>query len=182
MNMPINTAIKTGEKGFSAVYEQICNFLAVSSVSEPNETIKGLISRCLIELSDDSFLNAQDFHNTISILFDISIPNHQIQNAIDQMMDEGNLLQPTTNFVLDHGYGQKIRGDIHEAVQLELFVKTHWLKEVGQTFEKLPQDKLWSSLKRFCFQFSGVTDFKQLPSLIQLSRHQTIMRQVYPHY
>lgn len=151
MNMPINTAIKFGEKGFSAVYEQICNFLAVSSVSEPNETIKGLISLCLIELSDDSFSNAQDFHDTINILFDISIPEHQIQNIVDQMIDEGKLLQHATNVVLDPDYRQTLIDRIKKTEQLEASVKKHWLEEIEKKTKKLPSGEYWKSLKRYLY-------------------------------
>ena len=76
-------------KGFSSVFEQMCNFMAVAKTGKPNETVEGLIQLCFVLKPEEKFSINASFAEQIEQLFGLEIPEHQIQAILETMTRKG---------------------------------------------------------------------------------------------
>jgi len=137
-------------KGFSSVFEQMCNFMAVAKTGKPNETVEGLIQLCFVLKPEDKFQIYASFAEQIELLFGLEIPEHQIQVAIEAMTNKGIVSKPAgTNFVLDVKLKQQIKERIEGAQKLEERVKKSWLESIAQKYPELPIEKMWPTLQGY---------------------------------
>jgi len=139
---------KVSARTFSRAFDQMCNFVAVSKVGRPAETIKGLVQFCFIEQLTGRFDGSSSVADHIDTVFGIRISETQIQAVIDEMVGSGILLRPSgTNLVLASGARADLLGKIQDAKTLEEKVKVKWIEEVAEKFPDLPIDRMWGTLR-----------------------------------
>jgi hypothetical protein len=141
-------ASKKIARTFSRAFEQMVNFVAISKVGSPADTIRGLVQFCFVEPQGQQFESSASIAEYIDTLFGIRIPDVQVQSALDEMAASRVLLRPAgTNFVLAHGVRTDLLGRIGDARALEDRVKKKWLEDVVKNHPNLPIDRMWSTLR-----------------------------------
>lgn len=146
----MNQGEKIIVKGFSAVFEQMCNFMAVAKTGKPNETVEGLIQLCFVLKSEEKFSTNASFAEQIEQLFGLEIPEHQIQVSLEKMTSKGILSRLAgTNIVLNVELRQEIQGKIKESQELEEHVKESWLESIAHKYPELPTEMIWSTLQGY---------------------------------
>ena len=137
-------------KGFSNVFEHMCNFMAVAQTGKPSETIEGLVQLCFVLNPSEKFSTSTSFVEEIEQLFGLVIPEHQIQAALDVMIRKGIVSSPAgTNIILNINLRQKIEERIKESHGLEERVKESWLKSIVQKYPELPIERMWPTLQGY---------------------------------
>lgn len=137
-------------KGFSSVFEQMCNFMAVAKTGKPNETVEGLIQLCFVLKPEENFSTNASFAEQIEQLFGLEIPEHQIQVALETTTRKGIVSRPAgTNIVLDVKLKQQINERIDKSQKLEEYVKESWLESIAQKYQELPIEKMWPALQGY---------------------------------
>lgn len=137
-------------KGFSSVFEQMCNFMAVAKTGKPSETIEGLVQLCFVLKPSEKFSTSTSFVEEIEQLFGLVIPKHQIQAALDVMIRKGIVSRPAgTNIILNINLRQKIEERIKKSHGLEERVKESWLKSIVQKYPELPIERMWPTLQGY---------------------------------
>lgn len=141
---------KVSARTFSRAFEQMCNFVAISKVGNPAETIRGLVQYCFLDPQGWRFDAPASIAEFIDTTFGIRIEDTQIQVVIDEMTSTGTLLKPAgTNFVLATGARAELLGQIAEASTLEERVKGKWLEWVEKEYPDLPIDRMWGALRTY---------------------------------
>jgi hypothetical protein len=84
---------KTSEIKFNLMYENICDFIAVSKVGDRTKTIQGLIKLCLSENQNIDYENAKHFCNAISEYYGLYIDESELNIELDRLEKQGNLLK-----------------------------------------------------------------------------------------
>jgi len=165
----MNQGEKIIVKGFSNVFEQMCNFMAVAKTGKPSETLEGLVQLCFVLRPKEKFSTNIQFVEEIEQLFGLEIPEHQIQDTLKVMISKGSISRPAgTNIVLDIKLRQQIEGRIKKSQDLEERVKKSWLKSIIQKYPILPIEKMWPVLQGYlsrAFRRHGL----QTASLLDLS-------------
>jgi hypothetical protein len=137
-------------KGFSSVFEQMCNFMAVAKTGKPNETVEGLIQLCFVLKPEENFSTIASFAEQIEQLLGLEIPEHQIQVALETMTNKGIVSRPAgTNIVLDVKLKQQINERIDKSQKLEEYVKESWLESIAQKYQERPIEKMWPALQGY---------------------------------
>jgi len=140
-------------RNFKSTFEQMCNFVAVSSLGEPSETIKGLVQLCFLVFPEEQYDSPGAFCSIIEALFGITIPMGQVQSALDELEDSGALSRPAgTNYALEARIEQELAGRIKEARELEAQVKSTWFDSLNTTYPELPLEKSWDALRKYLFR------------------------------
>ena len=157
-------------KGFSSVFEQMCNFMAVAKTGKPNETVEGLIQLCFVLKPEEKFSINASFAEQIEQLFGLEIPEHQIQAILETMTRKGIVSRPAgTNIVLDVELKKQINERIAASKELEERVKESWLESIAQKYPELPIENMWPTLQGYlsrAFRRHGMqTAFLMDPSI-----------------
>lgn len=146
----MNQGEKIIVKGFSNVFEHMCNFMAVAKTGRPNETLEGLIQLCFVLKPEEKFSTNASFAEQIEQLFGLEIPKHQIQVALETMTSKRIVSKPVgTNIVLNVKLKQQIKEKIEESQELEERVKESWLESIAQKYPELPIEKMWPALQGY---------------------------------
>lgn len=105
---------------FSRTFEKMCNFIGVAKIGNPQATIRGLITICLYEFPDDKINTTKQFKTTIHTLFGLSIPEEQIELALNELISKKIIRQPgNTNYHLEASALESLKKDIDETQTLE---------------------------------------------------------------
>lgn len=134
-------------------FEQMCNFVAVSSVRDYEDAIKQLVLQCFVILPEDTFHEAKQLSEAVEVLFGLRFPEHQIEQAIDGLLQDQMLLRPVgTGLVIQ----PQLRGERQAAIQtaqdLESKVRDEWLETVALSSPALPFDRVWKALSDYLAQ------------------------------
>jgi hypothetical protein len=148
MGTSSKTEIKV--RGFSSVYEQMCNFLAVSKTGQPEETIRGLVTLCFVSFPDQAFSTPDHLRDTIERWFGVSIPNHRIESAVRYLEESGTLSRPAgSNYLLRLDIRDMLHNRIQESVALENRVKSSWIESIRATHPSLPPEDAWAAFRKY---------------------------------
>lgn len=147
--MTMETSERIKSNVFSRTFEQMCNFIAVSKTGDADETVRGLITLCLLEFPGDSYISAECFKRTIEALFGIVIPEFQIEKQLDELEKNGMIGRPTNDYRLDNKTKQILNKNIEEATGLEERVKSKWFEQLKDTYPTLPVDDAWKTLRAY---------------------------------
>lgn len=134
---------------FSKTFEQMCNFIAVAKTGDSRETIKGLITLCLLELPEDRLNTSEQFRETIETLFGLSIPLVQIDESLHELERTGAISKVTTNYKLSQNIIDTLKKKIDEANALEERVKSTWFLQLQATYPTLPLQETWKTLRDY---------------------------------
>lgn len=135
---------------FSLAFEQMCSIVAISKTKTPHETLNELVLQCFAVLPEDKFHNEQQLAETISTLFGLQIPEHEIQFCLDELLSKGDINQhPEQGFTLPLELRASLQTRINKALALEDRVKQNWLEETLARFPTLPVDHMWDSLRAY---------------------------------
>ena len=145
--MTTDTTERIKSNVFSRTFEQMCNFIAVSKTGDANETVRGLITLCLLEFPGDSYSTSICFKRTIETLFGIVIPDYQIEKALDGLEKSGVISRPTNDYKLDQKVKEVLSKKIKEATGLEERVKSKWFVQLETSHPTLPVDDAWRTLR-----------------------------------
>jgi len=137
-------------RNFSTIFEKMCNFVAVAKIGDPQATIRGLVKLCIFEFPDELFDSATSLRSTIETLFGLTIPNDQIQAALDELEKEELVIRPgNTNYRLKPAAMAVLKQGIDDAQALEKRVKDAWFGELECSYPDLPADEAWQVLRAY---------------------------------
>lgn len=185
--MSNNNSEDMQKSGFSRTFEKMCNFIAVAKTGNPQATIRGLITLCLLEFPDDKINSPEQFKTTIHMLFGISIPEEQIDSALNELISKKIITQPgNTNYRLEHSAMAALQQAIDEAHSLEKRVMATWFEQLKTTYPELSPDNSWKILRAYLqetFRRHGIQAAALLDPTVQTPVEQdaslaTILRQV----
>lgn len=141
---------KITTRSFSRAFEQMCNFIAVAKAGDPRATVHGLVTLCLLKFPDKHFESGDHFRDTIETLFDLAIPNSQIEEALDTLERYEKVRRPAgTNYKLSQTTAKELRQRVQEAIDLEEKVKSTWFAHLKTAYPKLPPDDAWKALRSY---------------------------------
>jgi len=164
-------------KGFSNVFEHMCNFMAVAKTGKPSETLEGLVQLCFVLRPEVQFSINVQFVEEIEQLFGLEIPEHQIQDTLETMISKGSVSRPAgTNIVLDTKLRQQINERIKKSQDLEERAKRSWLESLVQKYPGLPIEKMWPVLQGYlsrAFRRHGMQTASLLDPSIDTSEEYT---------
>ena len=150
MTSSSTTSDKVQSRNFSRTFEQMCNFIAVSKTGNPKETIKGLITLCLLELQPRKLFDAASFRETIETLFGVMIPLSDIESGLDSLENEGAISRPISkSYVLNNDIKSSIRQKVEDARHLEKTIKSSWFKEIEELGLDLDLEATWCALQAY---------------------------------
>lgn len=134
---------------FSAAFEQMC-FVAIASKESPDDVLRQLILHCFVVLPEDQFDSANRLIEAIEVLFGLKVPLYQVQTAVDRLEGEGQIKRPLgTNYVLTPKVKKRLEQRIETAKSLEDTVKQEWFGELEVAYPTLPQDQMWTALRKY---------------------------------
>ncbi len=137
-------------KNFSAAFERMCNFVAISQTKNSQETLRELVLQCFVILPEDKFQHVNEIVNAIEALFGLQVATQDIEGAVDKLLADGLLTRPLgTNYVLDLNIKSSLEKRLHEANQLEDRVRITWFDELSVTSPHLPPETMWKALRNY---------------------------------
>ena len=148
--MPNRTGEKIVSRNFSAAFDQMCNFVAVSKTGDLAQTLEGLVQVCLLRFAEERFTSADQISETIDTIFGLTVPPHQIQLALDALEKRGVVSRPAgTNLALSSDAKSALAKSCRDAEGLEQRVKAAWLEYVSAEYPDLPSDAIWVALRKY---------------------------------
>lgn len=125
----------------------MCNFVAVSKTGRPTETTRGLVHLCFVLFPNERFESAVQISQTIESLLSVSLSTHEVQLALDHLIESGILTRPAgTNLVPEPEAASTLMAQIDAAHALEKRVRDAWLAEVAENFPELAPEACWPAL------------------------------------
>jgi hypothetical protein len=139
--------------GFSAAFEQMCNFVAVAKTGDPEATVLGLVKLCFTILPDEIISEEKQLTDIIDHLFGIKVPVNDVVHALDQLYTAEVLLRDQSGrYTLAAIPRAEIQQRIDDATSLEGRVRAAWQAQIESDFPELPVDKAWLSLRGYLFR------------------------------
>ncbi len=109
-----------------------------------------MILHTLLTFEEEKASNIQDVADILKTIFGVEAPNHQVQEALDQLASARQVHMPMgTNYVLTPDARTKVRGRIDQASRLEERVRMQWLPEIEELFPPLKADLAWAALQGY---------------------------------
>ncbi len=143
-NLAVNSA------NFSRAFQQMCGVFAIAKTHNANETIRELVLQCIVLLPDERFYAAEELSRAIYALFGLQTPVHEVEAAIDVLVDEKRLIKyPGACLTLPNEGRAQLLERISDAQNLENKIKDEWLAEIDIKYPSLPQKDIWEALKRY---------------------------------
>lgn len=165
---------KITSRNFSPVFEKMCNFIAVAKTGDPEATIRGLVTLCLLEFPHELVDTAKPIRNKIEILFGLAIPDAQLEEALSTLERNGSITRPAgTNYQLNQDVANELRQRIQDAEDLEKRVKDNWFVQLEHSYSLFPQDKAWNALRTYLsrtFRRHGIQAAALLDPTVSTSR------------
>lgn len=163
---------KVQPRNFSRAFEQMCNFIAVSKTGDPRETIKGLITLCLLDLKGTKTSEPQEFREMIETLFGVSVPIEEIEQALHTLENTKVVSRPTPNsYVLEDSIRESIKQNVEDAKNLEMIIKDTWFKELEDSDIVLDFGDIWNALQGYLirsFRRHGIQTAALIDSSIEV--------------
>ena len=134
----------------STSFQQMCSFAAIADTRSPDESVRELILHTLSTFDGEKFTTAPTVSRTLLDVFGVEIPNHQIQEALDQLMTDGQIHKPLgTNYVLTTSARTKVQTRIDQSAKLQERVRDTWKAEISKQFVELEFEMVWSALQEY---------------------------------
>ena len=135
---------------FSSIFEKMCNFIAVAKTGDPRATVRGLVTLCLLEFPDKQFYATEPFRITIETLFGLTIPDDQIEAALEELERQNIVTRPgNTNYRLDPAEMETLKQAIDDAQLLEDRVKAAWFEQLEISHPDLQAEDAWTVLRAY---------------------------------
>ncbi len=167
---------KTTSADFGRAFEQMCNFVAVSKAGRPAETIRGLVHLCFVLFPEERFDSADQLAKSIESLLSVSLPPHEVQLALDHLIEGGVLTRPAgTNIVPEREAANALRAQIKSAHALEIRVRDAWLGEVAENYPGLPRNACWPAMTDYlmkAFRRHGIHAAALLDSSVETPQYE----------
>jgi hypothetical protein len=145
---------------FSAAFEQMCSMVAIGNTKGVDETLTELILHCMFFLEEETFTSPLDFSQAADGLFGITIPEHEVEFALEQLLASEQIRKSSQDrFVLPDATKTSIQQRVDAAYALEEEVKTTWLEELLNDYPSLDVDLAWRALRYYlakAFQRHGI--------------------------
>jgi len=145
---------------FSAAFEQMCSIMAIGKTRDRGEVLSELVLQCLVFLPNEKFSSASEIMGAIDCLLGIRIPEHEIQFALDKMIEAQSISINSDGIFSVHS---RLKKDIQQAIDethsLDKNIREDWEKEVKSKYLKLDFDRLWKVLRVYlagAFQRHGI--------------------------
>ncbi|MEW6263878.1 MAG: cell envelope integrity protein TolA [Thermodesulfobacteriota bacterium] len=130
--------------------QQMCNYVAIAETKSPAESLRELILHTLFTFEEEKASGVQDVSNMLRIIFGVDVPNHQVQEALDQLVTTGQVHQPiSTNYILTPKARAKVKTRIDQASVLQKLVRMQWLAEIVLRFPDLNAEVAWNALQDY---------------------------------
>ena len=135
---------------FSTMFEQVCNFIAVSEVGDAQATMMGLVKLCLLDSPKSHFSSPIDFRSEIERRYGILALASDIESALGSLTDHNEIdLQGNQYYVLNEPSRANLKREIDNVRKTEEDVKNHWREEIERDFPELPFEKAWAALRKY---------------------------------
>jgi hypothetical protein len=145
---------------FSAAFEQMCSMVAIGNTKGVDETLTELVLHCMFFLNEETFTSPSDFSQVTDGLFGITIPEHEIEFALEQLLASEQIRKSSQDhFVLPNVTKTSIQKRVDAAYALEEEVKTTWQEELLNDYPNLDADLAWRALRYYlakAFQRHGI--------------------------
>jgi len=143
-----NPGIKIVAPG--TVLQQMCNYVAIAETKSPAESLRELILHTLFTFEEEKASSVHEVSDILRTMFGVDAPNHQVQEALDQLTSVGQVHQPLgTNYVLTADARIQVKACIDQAAQLQERVRMQWLAEMVSRFPNLNADLVWDALQGY---------------------------------
>ncbi len=159
---------------FSAAFEQMCSIMAIGKTRNREDVIAELVLHCLVFLSSEKFTSAAEIMGAIDCLLGIRIQEHEIQFALEKMIEEQSVV---TNSDCIFSVPTVLRKEIQQAIDethsLDEQIREDWENEVFQKYSKLDFNKLWKVLRIYlarAFQRHGIQAVALLDPSIEIPK------------
>lgn len=134
----------------STALQQMCNCVAIAETKSPAESMRELILHTLHTFGNEKASTADEVGYILNTMFGIEVPNHHIQETLDQLVSSGQVNQPPgSNYVLSTVAQTRVKERIDQALLLQERVKVQWLEEIARLFPELNVDLAWDALKDY---------------------------------
>jgi hypothetical protein len=156
----------------STDFQQMCSFAAISNIRSPEESLRELIVHTILAFEGDSLCSANDVAGVLSTMFGIDAPNHQIQDALDRLIQDGRIHKPLgTNYVLTDESRMNVQARIEQALCLQKRIRGEWMMEIFKKYVDFPIDAAWNALQTYlakAFLRHGIQAVAFLDSSVEL--------------
>lgn len=156
---------------FSAAFEQMCSIIAIGEVGKLDEVLEGLILQSMILLPDD-FSSARKFVDVINDVFGISIPEHEIQFALEKLISQETLIRSSGDkFYIENDLRKKLVERVNDAYELEKYIRDSWREEIIEEYPSLDFTQLWVALRHYlarAFQRHGMQTIALLDTSLEI--------------
>ncbi|MBZ5536626.1 MAG: hypothetical protein LAO31_11780 [Acidobacteriia bacterium] len=130
--------------------QQMTNFVAIAETSNQPEVLRKLILHTLFTFEQEKASTIQEVAAILETIFGLAIPNHQVQEAFDNLKFTGQIQEPFgTTYVLSQDVRKEVKERIDRASQLQEQVKMQWLAEIVGQFPGLDLDMAWEALRDY---------------------------------
>jgi hypothetical protein len=131
-------------------FQQMCNYVAIAQTKSPAESLRQLILHTLLTFEEEKASTVQEVAYILRTMFGVDAPDHQVQEALDQLTCADQVYQPMgTNYVLSPDARTKIKLRIDQAAQLQEQVEMLWLAEMVVRFPDLKAGLTWTALQEY---------------------------------
>jgi len=145
---------------FSAAFEQMCSIMAIGKTRDRGEVLAELVLHCLVFLPDEKFSSTSDILSALDGLLGIRIPEHEIQFALEKMMEAQSISKESGG---NYSVPSKLRDEIQKAIDethtLDKDIREGWEQETAINYPILDFHILWKSLRIYlagAFQRHGI--------------------------
>ena len=137
---------KAKSNNFSAAFERMCNFVAISETQGFFETLSALILQCFL-LLEEEVTNSRQLGDAINILFGLQVSIFDVQKTLDNLREDGLITFNNDTFKLAQDVEARLQKQLDEATSLEIEVRTSWFEEISINYPTLPPEKMWQVLR-----------------------------------
>jgi chaperonin cofactor prefoldin len=128
----------------------MCNYVAIAETKSPAESLRKLVLHTLLTFEEEKASSVQDVADILKTMFGVEAPNHQVQEALDQLTSDGQVYKPMgTNYVLTPEARAKVKLRIEQASELQDRVKMQWMAEMIRRFPDVDAELAWAALQDY---------------------------------
>jgi hypothetical protein len=136
----------------SLTFQRMCEFAAIMNSQSFGESLNRLVLHCLFVFQDRTYNRPEQVKEAIYQMTGIQLPDHRIQEALDQLIAKDEILRDGTNYVLSPSTRQDISRRIDQTRLLEQHVRDAWQDDIEQRFPGIDPHQAWSALTAYLAQ------------------------------
>ncbi len=140
---------KKRSSDFSQGFEQMCNLMAISETSDPNETLKQLILQCFVILTDNGFESPKEIVESIETIYGLHLPTQEVEASFDELVKAEMIFSTDKKrYIINPEIRSNLQERMNEASKLEESVKQEWFEELRAN-PSISQKKAWIALRAY---------------------------------